>query len=47
MFVYSVKQMPVIDDVDNLSDHEQIIPDLKLNLDRYAHGARSFTCKLA
>ena len=26
-----------------MSDHEPIILDIELNLDRYAHGARSFT----
>ena len=39
--------MLVIHDVDNLSDHEPIILDLEFNLDRYAHGARSFTHKPA
>ena len=33
--VYSVKQMPIIHDVDNLSDHEPIILDLEFQLDRY------------
>ena len=47
LFIYSVKQILVIHNVDNLSDHEPIILDLELNLDRYEHGARSFTSKSA
>ena len=34
MFVYSVKQMLVIHDVDSLSNHESIILDLEFNVDR-------------
>ena len=47
MFVNSVKQKLVIHDVDSLSDHEPILLDFEFNLDRYAHGARSFTRKPA
>ena len=47
MFINSVKQMPAMHDVTNLSDHGPIILDLKFKLDRYAHGVRSFTHKPA
>ena len=43
VFVYSVKQILVIRDADNLPNHGQIILDLEYKLDRQAHDARSFT----
>ena len=45
MLVNSVKQMLVIHHVCNLADREPIVLDLEFNLDRCAHGARSFTRK--